>query len=103
MVIVVKAFRILIAGAVAVLACAVMAAAPAKADEESYLNHLQPKYPFLTAQQLLAEGHKVCQAERSGMTSSDAAKMVYEELGRQGLSVPGAIDIVTTAVIELGC
>ena len=46
----VKAFRVLIAGVASVSAFAVMAAAPAQADEATYLRHLAPKYSFLSPQ-----------------------------------------------------
>ena len=39
---------------------------------------------FLSTQQLLAEGHKVCDAEHRGMISPDAANMVTEGSGRVG-------------------
>ena len=52
----VKAFRVLIAGVASVSAFAVMVAAPAQADEATYLQRLAPKYTFLSPQQLLAEG-----------------------------------------------
>jgi hypothetical protein len=66
----VKAFRVLIAGLASVSAFAVMAAAPAQADEATYLQRLLPRYAYLNPQQLLAEGYRVCDAERSGITSS---------------------------------
>ena len=96
----VKAFRVLIAGVASVSAFAVMAAAPARADEATYLHRLQPIYTFLSTQQLLAEGYRVCAAERSGMNSTDAVNMVYKHLA---VSMAAASDIVTAAVDELHC
>jgi|SRR5258705_10608901 hypothetical protein len=96
----VKAFRVLIAGVVSVSGFAVMAAAPAQADAATYLRHLLPTYTFLNPQQLLAEGYRVCQAERSGVNSWDAVSMVYRDLA---VSMTAAWDIETGAVEELGC
>ena len=96
----VKAFRVLIAGVASVSAFAVMVAAPAQADEATYLQRLAPKYTFLSPQQLLDEGYRVCQAERSGIPSPDSVKMVYEDLA---VSMTAAVDIVMAATVELGC
>ena len=96
----IKAFRVLIAGVASVSAFAVMAAAPAQADEATYLQRLAPKYTYLSPQQLLDEGYRVCQAERSGIPSPDSVKMVYEDLA---VSMTAAVDIVMAAAVELGC
>ena len=96
----VKAFRVLIAGVASVSAFPVMAAAPAQADEATYLQRLAPKYTFLSPQQLLAEGHRACQVENSGNFSANAVKMVYNDLA---VSMTVANDIVSAAVIDLGC
>jgi Protein of unknown function (DUF732) len=96
----VKAFRVLIAGVASVSAFAVMAAAPAQADEATYLQRLLPRYAYLNPQQLLAEGYRVCDAERSGIASSDAVNMVYKDLT---VSMATATDIVSAAVVDLGC
>jgi uncharacterized protein DUF732 len=96
----VKAFRVLIAGVTSVSAFAVMAAAPAQADEATYLQRLLPNYTFLSPQQLLAEGDRVCRAERSGIPSSDSVNMVYRDLA---VSMTAATDIVRAAVLDLGC
>jgi hypothetical protein len=95
-----KVFRVLIAGVVSTSASAVMAAAPAQADEATYLHRLQPTYTSLSTQQLLAEGYKVCKAERGGMNSADAVKMVFNDLD---VWVAAATDIVPAAVEELRC
>jgi hypothetical protein len=62
-----KAFRVLIAGAASLSMFAVMAAAPAQADEGNYLHLVLTKYTFLSTstQTLLAERYKGCQGERS--------------------------------------
>lgn len=93
-------FRILIAVVVTVLASPVIAVAPAAADESEYLRLLQPKYVFLSAQQLLNEGHKVCDAIHGGMISPDAANMVQTDLA---VSVAAAVDIVGAASTQIGC
>ena len=82
------------------ISVAVGAAAPAAADENGYLRQLQDKYAFLSTQQLLAEGHKVCQTIDRGTLSTDATKMVQKDL-----TVPVAVadDIVSTAAVQLGC
>jgi hypothetical protein len=95
----VRVFRDLIA-AVSVSAFAVMAAAPAQASEAAYLQRVQTRYTFLGAQPLLAEGYRVCKAERQGTNSEDAVKMVYRDLA---VSMTVAGDIVPAAVEELPC
>jgi hypothetical protein len=89
-------FRIL----VAVPATAIAVAAPAAADEDSYLHRLQPRLTFLTMEQLLSEGNKVCRASKAGMKSVDAVQMVQQDLAA---SVAAASDIVSAAVVELDC
>ena len=85
----------LLVGAAAALATA----APASADEESFLR-LQDRFAFLTADQLLSAGHKVCQATQSGMVAPDIVNMVKRDLGA---GTAPATDIVAGAIIELGC
>jgi hypothetical protein len=93
---VVHMFRILIV----VPATAIAVAAPVAADEDSYLQRLQPRLTFLTTEQLLSEGNKVCRATKSGMKSVDAVLMVQQDLAA---SVAAASDIVSAAVVELDC
>jgi hypothetical protein len=94
----VKAF--LIAGAASVSACAVMAAGPAHADEATYLQKLLPYYTYLSPQQVLAEGYRVCRAERGDSGSANAVDMVYKDLG---VSINVANDVVRAAAVDLGC
>ena len=94
------ALRVVVTGAASALAFAVTAAAPAVASESEYLRALQPKYVFLTAQQLLDEGYKVCNAIHGGMISPDAANMVQKDLS---VSLAAAVDIVGAAAVQLGC
>jgi hypothetical protein len=96
----IRPFRVLIAAVAAAVAFAVMTASPAQANESDYLAALQPKFAFLSSQQLLDEGYKVCQATRGGMIAPDAVKMVYNDLS---VSMAVADDIVATAVVDLGC
>lgn len=96
----VTAFRVLIAGVTSVSAFALMAAAPAQADEPTYLQRLLPNYASLNPQQLLAEGARVCRADRSGTYSADTVKMGYNDLA---VSMATAVDIVIAAADELHC
>ncbi|MGX9788865.1 DUF732 domain-containing protein [Mycobacterium sp. MMS18-G62] len=75
-------------------------APPAAADQDAYLQTLRGKWPSLSEQQLLAEGRKVCNATHSGMTSADATIMVQKDLQ---MGVPEALDVVSAAVVHLGC
>jgi hypothetical protein len=79
---------------------AIGVAPPAAADENNYLSQTQPKLAFLSAQQLLAEGYKVCRYISVGRPSSDAVPMVVQDLG---VSVPAAVYIVAPAIEELDC
>jgi hypothetical protein len=100
----VQRLRVLIAVVLTAPAFAVMAAqSPAKASESDYLAAVQPRFTFLTAQQLLAEGHKVCAAighTGNGMISPDAVNMVYKDLS---VSMAVAGDLVAAAVVYLPC
>lgn len=87
----------------ALMACAAVSvafAAPAAADEDGYLQALQDRYTSLTAQQLLSEGRAVCSAISNGTNATAALQMVQE---RVGVSVAAAGDIVSAAVVHLGC
>ncbi|MBX8689331.1 hypothetical protein A5722_01630 [Mycobacterium vulneris] len=84
-----------------VTAVTAVAFAPvAAADENSYLQRIEPRMAQLTRDQILTEGHKVCQLTRSGHPSSDAIPIVVEDLA---ISVPAAVDIIIAAAGELGC
>jgi Protein of unknown function (DUF732) len=93
-------WSILLRAVIAGAAMSVAFAAPAAADEGGYLYALQDRYTSLSAQQLLAEGRTVCNAISSGMNSTSAVVMVQKHLG---VSVPAAGDIVSAAVVHLGC
>ena len=79
---------------------AVWGAAPAAADDAGYLSHLQDRFSFLSSQQLLAEGHKVCSVMGRGVGASDAVTMVTKDLG---VTIAVAADIVAGAADDLGC
>ncbi|MGZ5363448.1 MAG: hypothetical protein ACXWZR_04965 [Mycobacterium sp.] len=86
-------------GVVSVLAAAAVLSAPsAAADENEYLNKLQARYAFLTPQQLLAEGQRVCAAERIGALSPDKTTMVMNDLM---VGTNTALEIVSAAEWEL--
>ena len=94
-------FRVVTVAAAA--AFAVMTASPAQANESDYLQVLQPKYTFLSAQQLLDEGHKVCQVvghSGNGMISPDTVNMVVKDLM---VSTAVANDLVAVAIVDLPC
>ena len=86
----VKAFRVLIAGVASVSAFAVMAAAPAQADEATYLQRLLTKYTYLNPQQLLAEGDRVCDAERRSRLTGGVNRFGRRFPRRSGKSEEGA-------------
>ena len=75
-------------------------AAPAAASESDYLRLLKDHLTFLTTQQLLSEGYRVCGAIHNGVLSSDATNMVMNDLG---LSANAALNIVAAASDDLGC
>ncbi len=96
----VRTHRALLAVAAMALPSALLTAAPAQADEATYLKATQTKYVFLSQQQLLTEGYKVCSAAQSGALSSTNAATVQNDLK---VSVAAAVDIVAAAVVNLDC
>lgn len=90
----------LLIAAAAAAAVGVAFAAPASADQAEFIREIQSEYVFLTTDQLISIGHQICAATASGVPASDAVMMVRDELG---MSVPGAGDVVSTAIVELGC
>lgn len=93
--------KALISAVLLVVGSVVAAAPPAHADAGKYLRLLDDKYSYLSQQQLLAEGYKVCAAFNQGTTSSSVVNMVQKDLG--GVSVAVAIDVVGAAAVGLGC
>jgi hypothetical protein len=85
---------------VAVVATAVALAAPAAADEQEFVRTLQTRYAFLSEQQLLSEGAKICDTIRTGVPASNVVPMVRNDLG---VSISAAGEIVSAAVVHFGC
>lgn len=85
---------------IAAVGIAVGFAPPAAADQSEFVRKLQEQYVFLTADQLIAMGNKVCANAARGVPAADSMMMVREHLG---VSVSAATDIVSLAVTELGC
>jgi hypothetical protein len=82
-------------------ACAAVAfAAPASADQDEFVRQLRERYVYLTPEQLITAGNKICALNRSGKPSAESQIMVSEYLG---ISVPAAGRIVNLANVELGC
>jgi hypothetical protein len=79
---------------------AVATAPSASADERGHLQRLESKLAYLSSQQLLTEGYKVCQLTHGGHPSTDAIPMVTKDLA---ISVPAAVDVIAAGVGELGC
>jgi Protein of unknown function (DUF732) len=84
-----------------VVAAGVLHAAPAQADDSDYLNRIHDEYwsHSFTDSQLLAEGHKVCDAA-GRMNDSSLESMARSDLG---ISSNAAETFVTVAHIYLGC
>jgi len=72
----------------------------AAADTGEYIHRLQPFYTDLSAEELLSEGTRVCDALRSGVGAANAVIMVQRDLE---VSVSAAADIVAAAAVHLGC
>ena len=87
---------------VAVLAAGVGigVAPPAAAEESAYLNQLSPRLTFLSTEQLLTEGYKVCRYVSVGRPTADAIPMVMDDLQT---SVSPALDIISAAIQQLDC
>jgi hypothetical protein len=87
---------------VAVLAAgvAIGVAPPAAAEESAYLNQLSPRLTFLSTEQLLTEGYRVCRYVAVGRPTADAIPMVMKDLQT---SVSAALDIISAAVQQLDC
>jgi guanyl-specific ribonuclease Sa len=85
--------------ATALAAIAVWSAAPATADEDEYLK-LRDSYPTLSAEQLLAEGQRVCVVAKQGVPSPVSVGMVTNDLG---VSTTAALTIVSAAIMNLDC
>lgn len=93
-----RGFAFSSAPTVVALAAALSFAAPAAAEESDYQRVVLSRFAYLTAEQSLAEGHKICAVTRAGTPASDAVIMVTKDLQ---VSVPAAYDIVNAAVVHL--
>jgi hypothetical protein len=82
----------------AVAVTGVFLAAPAAAAEDEYLDQLQDRYRFLTTEQLLTEGYRVCAVTNAGGLAPTAVNMVRDDLD---IAIGAAMDIVTAAVGSL--
>ncbi|WIM86713.1 DUF732 domain-containing protein [Candidatus Mycobacterium wuenschmannii] len=88
-----------IAGAAAIAAL-VGQAAPAQADEADYVSALHQKFAFLSAGQLVGEGHRICAAVDGGRNGFDNVAMVTRDLG---VSEADAVELMTAAITNLHC
>lgn len=89
------------AGVVSALVGAAVLLAPtaaADADQDRYLDKLQHKYKFLTTQQLLTEGNRLCAAEQAGVGPPARTMMVMNDLT---VGTNTALEIVSAAEWEL--
>jgi hypothetical protein len=75
-------------------------AAPASADTQAFLHGLEERFSFMTADELLAAGHRACAIIDAGNPGATASGMLDREFGI-GESV--AIEIVKNASLYLGC
>ncbi|AFM18059.1 Protein of unknown function (DUF732) [Mycolicibacterium chubuense NBB4] len=75
-------------------------AAPAAADATAYLEEMQPRYAYLSSDQLLSAGRTACSMITSGEPAPSAVDNLAEDLG---LGVPVAFDVVRAAVVHLDC
>ncbi len=71
-----------------------LSAPPASATQEEYLNALADKYQFLSDQQLITEGTRVCASEAAGTLAPDRTAMVQSDLQ---VNVNVAMEIVSAA------
>ncbi|AMO63082.1 Protein of uncharacterised function (DUF732) [Mycolicibacterium phlei] len=86
--------------AVAAVVAAIPLAAPAAADADEFVRKVQAKWVYLSADQVMTAGNQACAALRSGVPASVVIDNLNQGLG---VSVLAAQDIVSTAVVELGC
>nr|WP_234712955.1 DUF732 domain-containing protein [Mycolicibacterium komanii]CRL76806.1 hypothetical protein CPGR_04611 [Mycolicibacterium komanii] len=92
--------RRIIGSLIAAAGTAVAFAAPAAADQADFVRQLQEKYVFLGADQLISAGNQACAAGARGVPAAETVMRIRDELG---ISTAAAGDIVSLAVVELGC
>ncbi len=85
---------------IAAAATSIAFAAPAAADQAQFVRKLQEQYVFLGADQLISTGNQVCAHAARGVSAAEMVMRVRDELG---ISTAAAGDIVSLAVVELGC
>ncbi|WP_231983464.1 DUF732 domain-containing protein [Mycobacterium sp. 852002-51961_SCH5331710] len=85
---------------IAAAATAVALAAPAAADHAQFVRQLQEQYVFLGADQLISAGNFVCAEAARGVPAAETVMKIRDDLG---ISTAAAGDIVSLAVVELGC
>jgi hypothetical protein len=87
--------------AVSAVAVMSLAFAPsAAADSAGFLHAVAPEFTNVSSDQLLAAGNKACAAIRRGSNSTDTVLLVQKDIG---LSLTAVGDIVSAAVVHLGC
>lgn len=90
---------IVLAAGVAI--CPAIALAPvAAADESGYVNELAPRLAYLTNDQLLAEGYRVCRYVSVGRPTADAIPVVMKDLD---ITVAASMEIISASARELSC
>ena len=72
----------------------------AHADVAGYITLLRDKYPFVSVQRLVSEGHLICTSIDGGQRGVDTIEMVVRDLG---MSEAQAIETITAAMTQLGC
>ncbi len=82
------------------LGMAIGVAPSASASESTFVDRMESQFPFLTPEQLVPEGHKVCRFVSAGRPVGDAIPMVVKDLA---VTVAVAFEITAAAAEELGC
>jgi hypothetical protein len=75
-------------------------AAPASADDSSFVKSVHTRYAYLSESQLLNAGNQACATARSGVPASDNTIQVSKNLG---ISTSAAYEIVVASINHLGC
>jgi hypothetical protein len=91
--------RMAMCGATAAAALVTLAA-PAGADTAAFLDGLEPVYTSLTRDQLLNAGSISCAILDAGQPAPVAVETLYRQMG---IALATGNDIVSAAVLHLGC
>ncbi|GAB3217173.1 DUF732 domain-containing protein [Mycolicibacterium hippocampi] len=95
-----RAAGLLAASATGACVALFVGAAPAAADTASFLAALEDRHTSWTSQELSTAGHTACSMIERGTPASE----VTDHLDRErGFGVALAFDIVSAAVVHLGC